>query len=129
VARRRLCQQMASRPLGPDDPACARLAALPARLAAEQAIAREASLLLGRPVPSWHIIIDIPEPISFEIDLPVLDGGDSRPFAEAASVFTAETVRGCGRSLRRVALIAAADPPLAAALERMGGARLLECAA
>ena len=100
---------------GPAWPPCA------ARLAAEQAIAREASRELGRPVPAWHIIIDIPEPISFEIDLPVLDAGGSRPFAEAGSVFTEGAVRGFARSLRRVSLIAEADPELAAALERLGG--------
>ncbi len=116
---------MASRPLDPEDPACARLTALPARLAAEQAIAREASHALGRPVPAWHLIIDIPEPISFEIDLPVLDAGESRPFAETDSVFTEATVRGFGRSLRRVSLFAEADAELIAALERLGGSRLL----
>jgi HD superfamily phosphohydrolase len=147
VARRRLFKQVASRPLDPEDPACRRLAALPERLAAEQAIAREASRALGRPVPAWHIIIDVPEPISFEIDLPVLDAGDgpgperpeperpgpkrpgprSRPFAETDSVFSEATVRGFGRALRRVCLIAEADPELGAALERLGGIRLLEC--
>jgi HD superfamily phosphohydrolase len=129
VARRRLFKQVASRPLDPADPAHARLATLPARLAAEQAIAREAARVLGRPVPDWSIIIDIPEPISFEIDLPVLEAGEagnSRPFAESDSVFTEATVRGFGRALRRVALIAEADPELGAALERLGGIRLLE---
>jgi HD superfamily phosphohydrolase len=140
VARRRLFKQVASRPLDPADPAQARLTALPERLAAEQAIAREASRLLGRPVPAWSIIIDIPEPISFEIDLPVLEPGEgrgegpgsetpgarSRPFAQAESVFTEATVRGFGSALRRISLIAEADPELATALERLGGVRLLE---
>jgi HD superfamily phosphohydrolase len=125
VARRQLFKQVASRPLDPADPADASLAGLPARLAAEQAIAREASRELGRPVPAWNIIIDVPEPISFEIDLPVLDAGESRPFADADSVFTEATVRGFGRSLRRASLIAEADAELAAALERLGGSRLL----
>jgi len=146
VARRRLFKQMASRPLDPAHPLHARLTGLPARLAAEQAIAREASRILGRPVPAWSIIIDIPEPISFEIDLPVLESEEGRgtgprserpgdlssrssrvrPFAEAESVFTEATVRGFGSALRRVSLIAEADPELAAALERLGGGRLLE---
>jgi HD superfamily phosphohydrolase len=132
VARRQLFKRVASRPLDPGDAALASLGSLPARAAAEKAIAAEASRALGRPVPPWSIIIDIPEPISFEIDLPVLEAGepgeegDSRPFAESDSVFTEATVRGFGRSLRRVSLIAEADPPLAAALERLGGIRLLE---
>jgi HD superfamily phosphohydrolase len=139
VARRQLYKQVASRPLDPALPAHARLSSLPARLAAEQAIAREASRALGRPVSDWSIILDIPEPISFEIDLPVLETGEpgdgpaarrpgprSRPFAEADSVFTEATVRGFGRALRRISLIAEADPELGAALERMGGVRLLE---
>ena len=129
VARRRLFKQVASRPLDPAHPLHARLTGLPARLAAEQAIAREASRILGRPVPAWSIIIDIPEPISFEIDLPVQESGGtggSRPFAEADSVFTEATVRGFGSALRRISLIAEADPELGAVLERMGGGRLLE---
>jgi HD superfamily phosphohydrolase len=140
VARRRLFKQVASRPLDPSEPLHTRMSSLPARLEAEQAIAREASRLLGRPVPAWSIIIDIPEPISFEIDLPVLDPGGagengpgrerpgdrSRPFAESDSVFTEATVRGFGSALRRISLIAEADPELGAALERLGGGRLLE---
>jgi hypothetical protein len=140
VARRRLFKQVASSALDPANPAHARLADLPARSAAEQSIAREASRVLGRPVPAWSIIIDIPEPISFEIDLPVLESGEgrgdgpelerpgarSRPFAESDSVFTEATVAGFGRALRRASLIAEADPELGAALERMGGVRLLE---
>ena len=128
VARRQLFKQVASRPLEAEDPAGTRLATLAARQATEQAIAREASRELGRPVPAWHLIIDIPEPISFEIDLPVLEAGVSRPFAEAGSVFTEGAVRGFARSLRGVSLIAEADPELAAALERLGGLRLLELA-
>jgi hypothetical protein len=143
VARRRLFKQVASSSLDPANPVHARLQALPARLATEQAIAREASRLLGRPVPAWSIIIDIPEPISFEIDLPVLESEEGRgaepgsegperpssrirPFAEAESVFTEATVRGFGSALRRISLIAEADPELVSALERLSRGRALE---
>jgi hypothetical protein len=126
VARRQLFKQVATRPCAPDGPAAERLANLTERLAAEAEIAREASRLLGRPVAPESVIIDVPEPISFEIDLPVLDPGGSRPFAEADGVFSAETVRGFARSLRRAALIAEADPELQAVLDKMGGGRLLE---
>ena len=128
VARRRLFKQVASRPFDPNDPAVARLDGLRARLAAEEAIARAASRELGRTVPAHHVIVDVPEPISFEIDLPVLDFGESRPFADSDSVFTESTVQGFGRSLRRVSLIAEADEELTAAIVRLGGARLLESA-
>jgi hypothetical protein len=53
-------------------------------------------------------------------------GPRSRPFAETGSVFTEDTVRGFGSALRRISLIAEADPELGAALERLGGGRLLE---
>jgi HD superfamily phosphohydrolase len=126
VAGRRLFKLVAGRPYDPQDPAMARLGDLAGRLAIEGAIARAASRELGRTVPAHHIIIDVPEPISFEIDLPVLDSGESRPFVDSDSVFTQSTVQGFGRSLRRAALIAEADEELSAALLRLGGGRLLE---
>ena len=57
----------------------------------------------------------------------MLDARENRPFTETDSVFSEATVRGFGRALRRVCLIAEADPELGAVLERLGGIRLLEC--
>jgi hypothetical protein len=76
-------------------------------------------------VAPQEILIDIPEPISFEIDLPVLDPEGSRPFADSESIFSAGAVGEIARSLRRVSLIADAEPGLAAALAGLGPRRLL----
>jgi len=44
------------------------------------------------------VIVDLPEPISFESDLPVLGSGGS--FSESATVFRPEVVSSFTRSLR-----------------------------
>jgi HD superfamily phosphohydrolase len=125
VARRRLYKQVASFAFDPADPGVAILERLPERLRREWEIAREATRALGRTVEPREILIDIPEPVSFEIDLPVLEAEGSRPFADSDSVFSGGIVQGFARSLRRVSLIAEADPPLVAALSGLGPQRLL----
>jgi HD superfamily phosphohydrolase len=125
VARRQLYKQVASFPFDPGDPGAASLLRIPERLERERQIAREASRSVGRTVAPQEILIDIPEPISFEIDLPVLNAGGSRPFAASESVFSEGTIQEIARSLRRVSLIAETDPGLAAALARLGPERLL----
>jgi len=126
VARRQLYKQVASFPFDPGgDPGVGSLLRIPERLEREREIAREVSRSAGRTVAPQEILIDIPEPISFEIDLPVLDAGGSRPFASSESVFSEGAVREIARSLRRVSLIAEADPGLAAALNRLDPERLL----
>ncbi|MBI9106851.1 MAG: HD domain-containing protein [Spirochaetales bacterium] len=52
------------------------------------------------------IIIDIPEPISFEINLPVLDGGRYTSYIESESVFSGPVVEGFTRSLRKIRVYA-----------------------
>ncbi len=53
---------------------------------------------------SWEVIIDIPEPISFESDIPVLDagGGSTRPFHEVDELFTEPVVKTFASTLRKV---------------------------
>ena len=125
VARRQLYKQVASFAFDPADPGAASLLSLPERLEREREIAKEAARSVGRAVAPQEILIDIPEPISFEIDLPVLNPEGSRPFAESESIFSEGAVQEIARSLRRVSLIAEADPGLAAALAGLGPRRLL----
>jgi HD superfamily phosphohydrolase len=125
VARRQLYKQVASFPFNPADPGAAALERLPERLERERVIAREVTRSVGRTIEPQEVLIDIPEPISFEIDLPVLDPAGSRPFSSSDSVFSAGVVQGFARSLRRVTLIAEADPRLAAALNGLGPMSLL----
>jgi hypothetical protein len=48
------------------------------------------------------VIIDIPEPISFEIELPIVIHNNYIPFMESKSVFSLPVVEGFTRSLRMI---------------------------
>jgi len=128
VQQRQLYKRVGSLPFNRENPLHRNWQDLPARLAFEEALVREVSRRIGRPVPSESIIVDIPEPISFEIDLPVVDplNESSVSFAESKSVFTPEVVSGFAATLRQISLIAVRDPEVLAALEKMGPPRLLE---
>ncbi|MBU0934754.1 MAG: HD domain-containing protein, partial [Spirochaetes bacterium] len=80
----------------PDLPAHARCLQLGQRQVAEQ----ELSELLGGSGAPLDVVIDIPEPISFESDLPVLESG--KPFSAVSTVFGKELVRSFERALRVV---------------------------
>ncbi len=93
-----------------------RLEDLELRGEAEARIAAEASRAAGMPVRPEDVVVDIPERITFEIDLPVLAaGGRTLEYAEAGSVFSPPVVRGFSRALRtlRVALPAEAAARIA----------------
>jgi hypothetical protein len=64
----------------------------------EAALALELSGISGRRIAAEELIIDLPEPVSFETGLYVTD--ENCGFAESSGVFTAETVAGFVKSLR-----------------------------
>jgi hypothetical protein len=66
----------------------------------EEALAEELSGALGEPLSAGEIIIDVPEPISFETGLYVSDEGCY--FSESSSVFNSGTVENFIKSLRIV---------------------------
>ncbi len=68
-----------------------------------------------RRVSGEDIIIDIPEPISFGIDLPIIQDGKEISFSNAPSVFSPPVVNSFTRSLRKIRLIVAS--PLAASFK------------
>ncbi len=75
------------------------------RLKAEKELAAEA----GQGIGSLDLVIDIPEAISFETDLPVLLDGPERcalPFPQSPTVFTAPVIADFARSLRRIRVFA-----------------------
>jgi len=88
-----------------------RLLDLNARLAFEEALAAAAGM------GGLEVIVDIPESVSFEADLPVIESGtggaDSAasaravPFAESGTVFGPAVVEGFRRSLRRIRVFSA----------------------
>ncbi len=78
---------------------------LGARLALEEALAVDC----GRGLGSLDLVIDIPEGVSFETDLPVIGEGGAIPFPRSATVFTQPVVAGFAASLRRIRVFARAD--------------------
>ncbi len=94
----------------------------------EEILSKEVGKSLGKNISPEEIIIDIPEPISFEIDLPVLDsegrGGGS--FKESDTVFDKRVVEGFTSSLRCISLISRRDEEIIGALKKMGGIEILE---
>ncbi len=79
------------------------------RLQFEQHLAKRLSKLCGMEVAEEQVIIDIPEPISFEVDLPILTGEGFVPFPKSGSVFTGPVVQGFTRALRKLRLIVAPE--------------------
>ncbi len=97
------------------DPAEASLVALTElekRTEVEAAIASELRSSSSVPVSESDIVIDIPERISFEVDMPIADGDSIRSFPDAGSVFTADVVREFTASLRRVRVMCRPVPGL-----------------
>ena len=73
----------------------------------EKKLSSALAKISGRNVHESDIIIDIPEPISFETGLLVYPerGDGSIPFAESLSVFRESTVKGFTGSLRYLSLL------------------------
>ncbi len=86
---------------------------LDSRLGESERLAGLFSSRLQRSVAPWEIIIDIPEPISFEIDLPVSGGAGGEneilPFSGSGSVFSPPVIAGFTSSLRMVRIFAPED--------------------
>ena len=78
---------------------------LDTRLELEAKIAKKIEEMTGEAVPDTSVIIDIPEQISFEVDLPISRPCGFTPFPEAESVFSSPMVAGFSESLRKVRLI------------------------
>ncbi len=111
-------------PFDAGDPRHASLLDLGSRLKLEEALAAEA----GGRVGGIDLVIDVPEGVSFETDLPVMRedtrrvDGRAMPFSESPTVFTPPVVAGFARSLRRIRVFAreASDRLAAAALDLLG---------
>lgn len=98
----------------PANAAHARMADLSLRPVAEAELARAAGVS--------SVVIDVPEPVSFEAELPILDAGDG--FAAFATVFRPGTVESFERALRVLRVYSATDADgrvLAAAAEMLAG--------
>ena len=73
------------------------------------------------------LIIDVPEPINFEINLPVLqpESGKVTVYEDSRSVFSRDSVRSFVRSLRTVSLFTEESDDLGRSLEKIGANRIL----
>lgn len=98
-----------------------RLEDVEARLSLEEKLASEASAAAGARVPPQAVIIDVPERVSFDIEIPVLDGASP----VSTHLFSGRGTEDLPGSLRRVSVICANDPSLIRALGAMDLARLL----
>ncbi len=121
VRARSLYKQVFRVPFDDANPSHRRLEDVSERLELERRIAADAGALLGRPVPEASVVLDVPERISFEIDIPVLDPPQYRSPAglDASSVFGRIEGADFPRALRTVSLSARREEPLLAVLARL----------
>jgi uncharacterized protein len=94
-------------PFRKGDPDHERLLSLEGRALAEEAAAERVSRSTGKKLGGLDIVIDIPEPIRFESDLPISDEGV--PFSGSSTVFKPEVVRGFAESLRMIRVFVAPE--------------------
>ena len=116
VPHRRLHKLVWEEPFVEDRSDHCRLMDLDARLQAERAISSELSAHLGRPVSEDAVIIDIPEPISFEVNLSIRRDQELVQFMDSDTVFGGPVVAGFTRALRRLRVFL--EPSCAGELDR-----------
>lgn len=106
VSRRTLYKQVFCIPFDPSRQSHILLQNLDSRISKENQVAEEISKETGSPMKTEDVIIDIPEEISFEIDVPVRThhSGENILFDKSGSVFTPETILNFVKSLRHISL-------------------------
>jgi HD superfamily phosphohydrolase len=123
VRRRVLHRQVLRLPFRADFPEHRALEDGAARTALEDRIAAEAAAVLGRPVPAESVVVDVPERISFEADIPVVDDPHARAGGETRAAFA--DLGDLPGALRCITLSVAREEDLAAAVDSLDLARLL----
>ncbi|MCG8481448.1 MAG: hypothetical protein MI724_20305, partial [Spirochaetales bacterium] len=111
VGTRRLLKPAADIAFDPADPRHGRLADMATRRALEANLASQLA------IPEHHVIIDLPDPVSFEAHFPIFEEGRAHEFA-AKSVFSPDVVRRFTETIRRIRLILPHE-----AAGRLGAAR------
>ena len=97
------------------------------RLGFEEDLVKAVEKLMGRKLPVQSLIIDVPEPINFEINLPVLQNetGDVTVYEHSRSVFNRDSVRSFVSSLRTISLFAEQEDELSRAFEKINVKKIL----
>lgn len=96
-------------------------ASIEGRAALEAGLAEELSAASGATLGPLDVVVDVPEPVSFETSLYVLDEG--RPFAESSTVFVPEVVASFGKALRVIRIcVRAGRQAGGSAVERLADA-------
>lgn len=72
----------------------------------EKRLGAESALAMAADLPENEIVIDIPEPINFEVELPVMTAQGLEPFIAHSSIFSESAVRDIRNSLRKIRIYA-----------------------
>ena len=94
----------------------------------ENSIVQELKSITKRTIDQSAVLIDIPESISFEIDLFIYDQdtGKSSLFKNTDSIFSDKVISGFSQSLRNISLVCNREPEILAGLKKLNPRRLLE---
>jgi HD superfamily phosphohydrolase len=127
VIERRLYKLAAAVPFDADNPLHRQLQNVHDRLVFEEDLRKAVEKLVGRKVPAETLIIDVPEPINFEINLPVLqpETGEVTVYEHSRSVFNRDSVRAFVHSLRTISLFTEQADDLDRTLEKIGARKIL----
>ncbi|TVQ24149.1 MAG: HD domain-containing protein [Spirochaetaceae bacterium] len=112
VSMRRFHKVLYDIPFDAENAAITELSDMGARTRLEADLAREMTGMLGVTVDETDVIIDIPERVSFEVEMPITERGRIQDFPDAGSVFTTDVVREFTASLRRVRVMCRAHDGL-----------------
>jgi len=127
VSERRLFKLVATVPFDSGNDKHRILQDLDHRLVFEEELCREAGKRTGRKLSPESVIVDIQEPINFEVDLPVIrtETADQIPYHRCGGVFGRDSAGAFTGSLRSVSLIAEDDERLIEALREIVAVSLL----
>lgn len=127
VRRRELHRQVWRVPFREENSAHLRIEDIRQRLTVESLIAREAARGAGKTIPAEAIIVDVPERVSFDVDVPVVepDSGQTARGAQTRSVFSGMGGDDLPSSIRFVTVNASRDEALLGALEKLNIAEII----
>lgn len=102
VESRQLCKTVFETPYNEQNKTHQQLSNLSYRRMVEKDIALSIGQTAGITIPDEKVIIDIPEPISFEVNIPIRKGKKYKAFPKAGSVFEGRVVNAFKKTLRNI---------------------------